>query len=111
LCSPLFVPPIRRFLSSESYTPLVGKSGTKSEKALDETTYVVYYPGMAKQQKYASVELPPRRRAAVARIAKAEGRALAKQAGLLIEMGLTEYQRRKEQAGEPRGVPQTKATA
>jgi hypothetical protein len=54
-----------------------------------------------KQSEYAAVAMSPRVRAAVKRLAKKEGRKLARQAAVLIELGLAEYERqnaRKEEA-------------
>jgi len=50
----------------------------------------------SKKQGYAAVAMSPKLRAAVERIAKKEGRALGRQAEVLVEIGLAEYERQRK---------------
>jgi hypothetical protein len=55
----------------------------------------------SKKQGYAAVAMGPKLMAAVARIAKKENRALSRQAAVLVELGLSEYERQLAEKARP----------
>ena len=66
---------------------------------------MVHPMALRNQTGYTAVAMSPRLQAAVKRIAKREGRAFARQAEILIKIGLAEYEREQTPGIAP-SVPQ-----